>query len=137
MPLDILTPCGPNHGCNLRSVSVANRILTGKTLPGEAAPGEISRCDNRENTGVSDEQFRSAGTDHCRPESLPLAGRTVLQMDQAEPENQDLLRYFRKCRQNPDLDCRLGVRACRNYEETAENRGQPLHNSTVLERYNF
>src|SRR5664279_5050076 len=91
VPPAILTSCGSYHGSDLRPVGVANRTLSSKALPGETAPGEILRCGNRENSGFSNKQFCSTCSDHSRPLPLSLASRAVLQMDQAEPENQDLL----------------------------------------------
>lgn len=91
MQPDILAPRGPYHGHYLRSVGAVNRSPSSKVLPGETAPGEIPRCDDRKDSGVSDEQLCSAGPDHRRTVPLSLADGNVLQMDQAEPEDQDLL----------------------------------------------
>ena len=40
---------------------------------------------------------------------MPLAGGAVLQVDQAAPAHQDILRHFRKRRQIANLDRRLGL----------------------------
>ena len=66
--------------------------------------------------------------------SLSLAGRAVFQVDQAKPENQDVLWNFRKRRQDPDMDCSIRLCHRRDNEKTAQHQGQPLHNSTGLER---
>jgi len=51
---------------------------------------------------------------------LPLAGRTVLQMDQAASSDPSLLRYLGERGQVADLDCRVGVRPGRHRQEAAQ-----------------
>jgi hypothetical protein len=58
----------------------------------------------RQDAGVSDQQLHAARAHHHRAVSLPLAGRTVLQMDQATSADQVLLRHLRKRGQDPSLD---------------------------------
>ncbi len=69
------------------------------------------------------------------PDTAPVLYPTVvLQMDQAEPAHQGLLWHQRECRQNPDMDrCHRLLVDC-HPEETAQNRGQSLHNSTDFKR---
>lgn len=61
----------------------------------------------------------------------------VFQMDQTTPPHQKVLRLFRKCTQDPDLDRHLGLRAGGNCQKAVEARLQPLQNSTNLKRHPF
>ncbi len=68
---------------------------------------------------------------------LSLAGRAILQVDQAEPPNQDLLRHFGECSQDSNMDRCLGIRARSHHEKAAKYSGEPLHNFTGPERLRF
>ena len=59
-----------------------------------------------------------------------LAGGTVLQVDQAASPHQEVLRLFRECRQNPDLDRRVGLPPHRHHPQAARNRHRSLQNAT-------
>jgi len=48
----------------------------------------------------------------------PVAGRTVLQMDQTAFADQAFLRHLPKLRQNPGLDCGCRLRPDRHYQKT-------------------
>ena len=61
---------------------------------------------------------------------LYKAGGTVLQMDQAAPAHQGVLRHQRKRRQIANLDRRLGLRPRRHRQKTPRASRQPLRNST-------
>ncbi len=60
--------------------------------------------------------------------------RAVLQVDQAAPAHQDLLRYLGQRGSHPDLDRHLRVPARGHRPETPRDRKGPLHNSTDPER---
>ena len=81
------------------------------------------------------QQLRLAGVHHHRTVPLPLAGRTVLQMDQAAPAHQDLLRLLGERRQGTDLDCCLCLCPRRHRPETPAIEGQPLRNPTDPESH--
>ena len=62
-------------------------------------PGHLRRIRYRDPKtqqalGVPDQQLHAAGRRDRRPVPLPLAGRTVLQVDQAAPADQGLLRHL-------------------------------------------
>ena len=63
-----------------------------------------------------------------------MASRVVLQVDKATPAYQDVLRHFRKCSQNANLDSRLRLCTDRHREKASRTRAQSLHNSTNFER---
>ncbi len=72
------------------------------------------------------QQLHATGFDHCPAVQVPLAGRAVLQVDQTASADQGLLRDFRECRQDPDLDRHRGLRVGRHREEATQAGGQSL-----------
>ena len=104
--------------------------LCEKGLSGKTPPHSLLRFKEQENACVSYQQLRTAGYTDCRFVSLPLAGRTVFQMDQAASQNQSFLWHHRKCRQDPDLDRHLCLCSRGYREKNLESGTKPLHNST-------
>jgi len=98
---------------------------------------QIPRHSNQQNTGILNQQFCLAGTDHLLAVSLSLAGRAVLQMDQATPAHQIIFRHLRECRQDTNLDSRIRVCSGRHHKKTTQHQEQSLHNSTVFEYHCF
>ena len=68
---------------------------------------------------------------------MPLASRTVFQMDQTASSNKVIFWDFRKCRKDPNLD--RGSRLCtsRDPEKEAGSEFQPLHNITDFKCHHF
>jgi len=137
VPAGLFPFSGQGNRHSLRSVSAAHRVLSSERLSGQTASSAVSRQRNRQIFGFSDQQFQSTGNDNWRIIPMSLAGRVVLSMDQAEPEDQNFLRNIRERCQSPNLDCRVSLRACCHHEKAAQNQGKPLHNSTGLERYHL
>ncbi len=137
MPTGLLPSSGSEHGPDLRSVRPADCSKVRQGLSGEAAPGEILRCGDRQDSDLSDQQLHFTGFDHLHAIPLSLAGRAILQMDQAKPPNQDFLRHIGECRQDSNMDRCLGLRARGHHEKTAKYSGQSLHNFTGPERLCF
>src|SRR3984957_12146633 len=81
----------------------------------------------RQDSGVPHQSDDATSADDLRPLQKPLAGGTFLQVDQAAPTDQAVLRDIRECGEDADLDCRVGLRACRHRPEAAEVRGVTLH----------
>src|SRR6201984_2175499 len=79
---------------------------------------------------VPHQPVRVAGRDHLRALQKPLASRTVLQVDQAASADQAVLRDIRKCREDPNLDPRLGLRPRRHRQEGASPGRLALHIAT-------
>lgn len=98
---------------------------------------QVPRCRARQGLGIPDQQLRTACTDHRTTLPLSLAGRTILQMDQAASSDQAVLRHHRERSQNTDMDRYFRLRPGRHCEETAQNRGFSLHNSTDTEPDTF
>src|SRR5713101_1171989 len=82
----------------------------------------------------SGEQLYPGTSDRRATLSQSLAGGIVLQMDQATPAYQKVLRHFRERTEDSNLDRHLGLRARGDCQKTIEARRQPLQNSTNIER---
>ncbi len=65
--------------------------------------------------------------------SMPLAGRTVFQVDQAASSYQAVLRHVRERREDTDLDRGIGVCVGGDRQKAIEHLGQPLRNATDSE----
>ena len=90
-----------------------------------------------ENSRLSHQQLHAAGSDHCSTLPLPLAGRVVLQVDQATSAHQSFLRHYRERRADSNLDRDLGLRARRHRQKTAQPIGQSLRTPTDLQRHDL
>src|SRR3990172_1170471 len=121
----------------MRSHYLSPWFLCQERLPRDITPHSLPRSRNRKASRLSDQQLQSARAHHHKTLPLPLAGRTVLQMDQAAPAHQSLLRYLGERGQDPDLDRHLRLRPRRHCQEAAKTRTQPLLNSTDSERDPF
>jgi len=64
---------------------------------------------------------------------LPLADRTVLQMDQTPSAHQSLLGHFRERRADPGLDRHRRLCPGRHSQKAVPPLGQPLHHATDSE----
>ena len=87
----------PNH--------CAPELLCPKELSGKTTENPVSRCEYQQKAGLSYQQFYASSKNYRRALSVPVADRTVFQMDQTTPENQSLLWHLGKCDKNTDLDC--------------------------------
>ena len=121
----------------MRSDRRPQRILCEKGLSGETSAHPLLRFKEQQNTRVSDKQLYPAGHNDRRSVSLPMAGGTVFQMDQAAPQNQGFLWHHRECCQNPDLDRHLGLCLGRHRQEDLESAPKSLHNFTDPKRHPF
>ena len=61
---------------------------------------------------------------------MPMAGRTVFQMDQTAPAHQIVFRHFRERSKNTDMDSRLRLCACGHHQETSQLRSHSLYDPT-------
>ena len=68
---------------------------------------------------------------------VALADRVVLQVDQAAPADQAVLRYQRERREDANLDRGLGLRTGRDRAQEVGPGGESLPNSTDSQRYPF
>src|SRR4030067_1020755 len=115
-----------------RSDHRASRLLRRNRLSREAAGDLFSGCHKEQAPGVFDEQFYSAGPDHCRALPLSLECGTLLQVDQRAPANKEALGALRECREDSNLDSNKHLCAGGDGQEALKSEWQPLYNSTDL-----
>ena len=72
------------------------------------------------------QQLLASGRHHLRALQKPLAGGTLLQVDQAASSDQAVLRHVGERGEDADLDCRLGLRPRRHRQE-ASRPGRSLY----------
>jgi hypothetical protein len=123
-------PVDRSHRPHLRSDGRPDGLLLQPELRHAAATHPIQRPQERQAAGVPDQQLPFAGTDDHRTVSLPMAGRTVLQVDQAASSDQAVLWHDRERREDADLDRRLDLRTRRDRQKAIEDPSQPLRNAT-------
>src|SRR5450759_5874825 len=131
-PAPLFTTSGSNYRCALRSDRDARQSCPPPRLSREAASHSLSRCANQSTTRLSHQQLQPATTDYCPTVSQPLAGRVVLQMDQAALAHQEFLRHFRERLADSNLDRHLGLCAGRHRQKGIAPRGQSLQNVTLI-----
>ena len=117
---------GPDQRRVLGSAHPPVRLLQPPELSRAPAAHPVLRCREGQMARVLDQQLRAARAHHRPALQMPLAGRTVLQMDQAAPTDQGLLRHLRERREDPNLDRHRRVRAGCHHQEAAPARGQSL-----------
>ena len=66
----------------------------------------------------------ASGRHHLRALQKPLAGGTLLQVDQAASSDQAVLRHVGERGEDADLDCRLGLRPRRHRQEAPRPDGR-------------
>ena len=84
------------------------------------------------NPGVPDQPVCVAGADHLRPVPVPMAGGAVLQVDQAAPAHQTLLRHFRERCADANLDRHQRLRAGGDHQEETSSERVPAYAATDL-----
>jgi hypothetical protein len=100
-------PVDTTTGVRSHSHPDCHRLAQG--VSGSTAPRQLSRCGNKEALQISYQQLHASG-DHYRTDlQIALASGAVLQVDQAAPSNQSVLRNQRECREDADLDRRVGL----------------------------
>ena len=129
-----------NHRCSvqwseMRSNHRTNRHQCKSRLSAAATTNQVPRQQNWQSLQLSDQQLYYSSADNSRSLSLPMASRTLFQMDQTTPENQIVFRNHRECSKDSDLDCYLGLRARCHHQEATKTRNGTLHNFTDFEPY--
>jgi Domain of unknown function (DUF4372)/Transposase DDE domain len=101
------------------------------------AARELLRRRDQQAAEISDQQLCTPRTYHRANLQVPLASGTVLQMDQAAPADQGLLRHQRECCEDADLDCGVGVRAGGDRTQAVGAGPQLVSNPTDSQRVAF
>ena len=105
------------------------RIALKGFYPSRSYPEHLRRIrfkDEELDAGVFDEQHCTAALDDCRVIQEPMAGRAVLQVDQAASSHQEIPRHQRKCGEDSNLVRRFDLRPYRHHQEGVEARGIAL-----------
>jgi len=126
----LFASCRKGNRTSLRSNNHAYRLLYEQALSGYTSSSEVSGCQHRKDTRFSHQQFYSAIANHNTTISQQVAGGTVFQMDQAAPEDKEVLWNIRKCRQVSGLDRGLCLYPRSDTKKTAEPSRKSLHNFT-------
>src|SRR5262249_32500455 len=92
----------------------------------------LSRSRERQDLGVSDQPVRAAGADHLRPVPVPMAGGVVLQVDQATPADQTLLRHLGKRGADANMDCHQRLRIGGDHQKATSPGRDPAYAATDL-----
>src|ERR1700719_595139 len=87
-PSGLLRADGSHDRHHLRPVHCPGWPLHQQELPRAVAARPLQGCRIWQDTGVSEQSFRSSSPDHCRPLQKPMASGVVLQVDQAAPADQ-------------------------------------------------
>ncbi|OQC53476.1 MAG: hypothetical protein BWX54_02404 [Verrucomicrobia bacterium ADurb.Bin018] len=136
-PAPLLAPGGQTHGPAFRPDGYPDGLLCPARLSRAAAPHRLSRPADRQGTGVSHQQLHRTGSDHRATLPLPVAYRTVFQMDQAAFADQSVLWHLGQRRAHSNLDCDQRLSARRHPQEATAAPGQPLHHSTDFQHHSF
>ena len=96
-------------------------------LPRTSAAHPLQGPRVRQDAGLHHQQLLASGRHHLRALQKPLAGGTLLQVDQAASSDQAVLRHVGERGEDADLDCRLGLRPRRHRQEAPRPGRLALH----------
>gem|GEM_PF-905692 len=131
----LFSVCRQNHRSAMRSNHCSGRLPISAGLSGKTPARAVLRFREQQTAGVFNKQF-SFGRLNDRPTlQIPLESRTLFQVDQATSQDQSFFWNIRECRENPSLDCHLGLCADCYYQKTFKPDPVTLHNSTDFERH--
>ncbi|MGF6979900.1 hypothetical protein QFZ94_008417 [Paraburkholderia sp. JPY465] len=107
-----------------------NGFRASQDYPGTFAAHPFQGSGIWQEPDLPDQQHDDAALDHRRAVQEPLAGRTVLQVDQTAPAHQAIPWHKRERRQDANLVCGLHPRTDRNCQKGASTRCLALHIAT-------
>ena len=128
---------GQEHGRALRSDRDSVLVRVGITVSRRATKGQLLRCRNRQAADVPDQQLHASGADHRPTLQTTLAGRVVLQMDQATSADQGFLRHQRQRGEDANLDCGIAVCASGDRAQAVGSGGHLVPDSTDSKPHAF
>ena len=112
---------------HLRPDHLPGRLLHPSGLPRTSAAHPLQGPRVRQDAGLHHQQLLASGRHHLRALQKPLAGGTLLQVDQAASSDQAVLRHVGERGEDADLDCRLGLRPRRHRQEAPRPGRLALH----------
>jgi len=110
---------GQDHGSPGRSDHLPDRCTFTNLVPGSRAARIICRSPSWKAFCFPDQRLQLTRTGHCRYLQATMADRALFQVDQATPENQNVLRYVDQCSKNPGMGCYLCLLAGDDHEKAA------------------
>ena len=133
----LLVRRGQVHWSALRLDYRANRTEGAQGLSATSEAHQVLRCRARQTSGFSNQQLRFASAHHRSALSLPMAGRTTLQMDKTASSDQEVLRHNQERSEDTNMDCHHRLRSGCHRQKTAQYRCFTLHNPTdfVVSRF--
>jgi len=120
----LLSPGRQDNRSSMRPDNKAQRFLC---IPGVScgpSSNRLLRYRDKQKVHISNKQFHFGGLDHCTTLQVPLADRTLFQMDQTIPANQNVFRHQCQCRKDTNLDSHQHLRSGRNRQERIEHRAE-------------
>src|SRR5665213_1064580 len=126
-----------NHGSAFRPIHSADRPTRVQGLSRRVAPHWLHRSHHAQALDFSHQQFRSSCTDDPKTLQVPLASRTLFQMDQAIPAHQSVLRHQRERGQDTNLDRHLGLRLDCDHQKRTRALAELGRNSASFEHLAF
>ena len=101
-------PVDKSTGVRSDQTVILRAIESAQAYPDSLRRGQLLRRRDEQAAEVPDQQLHAPGADHRPHLQVALADRVVLQVDQAAPADQEVLRHQRERREDSNLDRRLG-----------------------------
>ena len=133
----LLAGRGQVHWTALRSDHCIDGSQGQQGLPATPATHQVLRCRTRQTPGLSNQQFRLASADYRSAISLQMAGRIILQMDQAASSNQAVLWHHRECSQDSNMDRHHRLRPGCHRKKATQYRGFAIYHPTDFKSHSF
>ena len=130
-------PVDKSTGVRSDQTVILTALESAQALSRLVAAGQLLRRRDEQAAEVPDQQLHAPGADHRPHLQVALADRVVLQVDQAAPADQEVLRHQRERREDANLDRRLGLRTGRDRAQEVGPGGESLPNPTDSQRYPF
>ena len=132
-----LQSCRQKHWTSLRSDDTAKWLSHVAGLSCCSSSHQLCRFRYKQKTRLLNKQLCITGTDHCKTLQMPLADRTLLQMDQAVSSHQNVFGNKLQRRQDPNMDCNQRVRACCHCQERTQTRTKSWRNHANSQHCTF
>ena len=133
----LLSSCRPLSRAAKRPGHRPQRPQNLRGVSGFRSAHQLLRCRYQQEVVFLTNNFVLPALTIAQLYKLPLADGTVLQMDQAAPPHQGILRYLRERREDPNLDCHKRLLACRHHQEGAQTGPQSQRNLANSQHFAF
>ena len=134
---DCLSPGRQNYRIAKRSNDKTQRLLCFTGLSCCTSANQLLRHLDKQKIRIPDKQLYSVSFDNCSTLQVSLANRNIFQMDQAIPENQDILWHQYQCSEDSNLDSHKHLCPCGNRQERIENQAESGRNPANSQHCTF